>query len=152
MSDVINGVPRNLLERLDRQMIAEGMASDDELRALLAAQPQASAAQSATAGEREAVARAICEACEEVPDHSGDAQGNQYRWQDYLPVAESAIAAWQRTQSAGVPDDAMVAVASAAYEREALAGATHEQAWHVALSEAIAAALAASTGQEGSDE
>lgn len=59
-----------------------------------------------------------------------------------------AGAAWQRTQSAGVPDDAMVAVASAAYEREVLAGATHEQAWHVALSEAIAAAPAQPAAQE----
>ena len=54
--------------------------------------------------EREAVARAICEACEESPDHQGDAQGNEYRWQDYLPVADAAISAWQRTQAAGVPE------------------------------------------------
>lgn len=54
--------------------------------------------------EREAVARAICEACEESPYHQGDAQGNEYRWQDYLPVADAAISTWQRTQAAGVPD------------------------------------------------
>lgn len=34
--------------------------------------------------------------------------------------------------------DAIVAVASAAYDREAHACATHEQAWHVALSESLA--------------
>lgn len=42
---------------------------------------------------REAIARAICTACNERPDHSGDAQGNKYRWQDYLAVADAAIAA-----------------------------------------------------------
>ncbi|CAD0363838.1 hypothetical protein QYG06_17900 [Xanthomonas euvesicatoria] len=44
--------------------------------------------------EREAVARAVCLACEEVPDHIGDAQGNAHRWQDYLPCADAAIAAF----------------------------------------------------------
>lgn len=42
---------------------------------------------------RERVARAICSACGENPDHIGDARGNQHRWQDYLPVADAAIAA-----------------------------------------------------------
>lgn len=41
----------------------------------------------------EAVARAICIAVEENPDHQGDARGNEYRWQDYLPVAEKALEA-----------------------------------------------------------
>lgn len=41
--------------------------------------------------EREAVARAICSACEEQPNHRGDARGNEYRWQDYLPVADAAL-------------------------------------------------------------
>ena len=41
MSDIINRVPRELLERIDRQMIAEGMAPDDQLRALLSEQSQA---------------------------------------------------------------------------------------------------------------
>lgn len=50
--------------------------------------------------EREAVARAICSACDETPEHKGDAQGNAYRWQDYLPAADAAIGAWQRGQSA----------------------------------------------------
>lgn len=43
---------------------------------------------------RMAVARAICIACEEVPDHAGDARGNAFRWQDYLPAADAAIAAY----------------------------------------------------------
>ena len=43
--------------------------------------------------EREPVARAICKACEENPDHKGDARGNAFRWQDYLHVADAAIAA-----------------------------------------------------------
>lgn len=45
----------------------------------------------ATTAEREAVARAICLACEERPDHRGDARGNEYRWQDYLPVADATL-------------------------------------------------------------
>ena len=45
------------------------------------------------AAKRIAVARAICTACHENPDHKGDAGGNQYRWQDYLDVADAAIAA-----------------------------------------------------------
>lgn len=42
---------------------------------------------------REAVARAICAACEERPDAPGDARGNGKRWQDYASVADAAIAA-----------------------------------------------------------
>lgn len=42
---------------------------------------------------REAIARAICLACEENPDHRGDARGNDWRWQDYLGAADAAIAA-----------------------------------------------------------
>ena len=41
--------------------------------------------------EREWVARAICVACGENPEHTGDAQGNEKRWQDYLDVADAAI-------------------------------------------------------------
>lgn len=41
---------------------------------------------------RENLAKVICIACEENPDHSGDASGNAKRWQDYLPVADAAIA------------------------------------------------------------
>ena len=65
----------------------------------------------------ERVARAICVACEEYPDHRGDARGNEYRWQDYKEVAEAAIRAvgrvplinaigtWQQTAKviAGLP-------------------------------------------------
>lgn len=43
---------------------------------------------------RERVARAICAACGENPDHVGDAQGYAHRWQDYLAVAAAAIAAY----------------------------------------------------------
>ena len=32
-------------------------------------------------------------ACDENPEHPGDARGNQKRWQDYLPVADAAILA-----------------------------------------------------------
>ncbi len=41
----------------------------------------------------EAVARAICTACEENTEHVGDAQGNTMRWMDYVHVAEAAMAA-----------------------------------------------------------
>jgi len=41
----------------------------------------------------EAVARAICTACDERPDVLGDARGNEKRWQDYVPVATAAIKA-----------------------------------------------------------
>lgn len=40
---------------------------------------------------KERVARAICNACEEDPDYKGDCRGNEFRWQDYLPVANAAI-------------------------------------------------------------
>lgn len=46
----------------------------------------------------EPVARAICTACDENPDHQGDARGNQYRWQDYIDVAQAAIAAVEPIQ------------------------------------------------------
>lgn len=42
---------------------------------------------------REATARAICLSSEENPEHVGDARGNAKRWQDYLPMADAAIAA-----------------------------------------------------------
>lgn len=42
---------------------------------------------------REAVARAICAACEDRPDALGDARGNEKRWQDYAAVADAAMAA-----------------------------------------------------------
>lgn len=41
----------------------------------------------------EAVARAICAACDEDPDHKGDARGNEFRWQDFRDVALAAISA-----------------------------------------------------------
>lgn len=41
--------------------------------------------------ELEPVARAICSACGENPDHCGDARGNDWRWQDYLDVARAAV-------------------------------------------------------------
>ena len=41
---------------------------------------------------REALARAICTSCDDNPDRPGDCQGNQHRWQDYLPCADAAIA------------------------------------------------------------
>lgn len=42
----------------------------------------------------EAVARAICVACEDDPDHQGDARGNEFRWQDYRDAALAAISAF----------------------------------------------------------
>lgn len=39
------------------------------------------------------MARAICTACCENPDHQGDARGNKFRWQDYLQAADAAMRA-----------------------------------------------------------
>lgn len=116
---------------------------------------QPSAAQSAPAGEREAFELAsVDDSFGSLRALGAEAERRGIEDGDYIDFAArkaweyfKAGAAWQRTQAAGVPDDAMVAVASAAYEREALAGATHEQAWHVALSEAIAAAQAQPAAQ-----
>ena len=52
----------------------------------------------------EPVARAICTACGENPDHQGDARGNQYRWQDYIDVAQAAIAAMEPIPADEVSD------------------------------------------------
>lgn len=41
----------------------------------------------------EPVARAICTECGENPDHQNDARGNQYHWQNYIDLAQAAIAA-----------------------------------------------------------
>ena len=46
----------------------------------------------------EAVARAICVACEENPDRQGDARGNEFRWQDYRDTALAAISAFTAAQ------------------------------------------------------
>lgn len=42
--------------------------------------------------QREAIARAICSACDENPEQAGDAAGNPFRWQDYLKAADAALA------------------------------------------------------------
>ena len=85
MSDVINGVRRELLERIDREMIAEGMAPNDELRALLTAQPQASALTEAAPG------------CfvQPVPSHCDRItwRGNYYQLPDGLTKASAAQSA-----------------------------------------------------------
>ena len=41
----------------------------------------------------ELVARTICWACDENPNHPGDCRGNDKRWQDYTLVAQAAIEA-----------------------------------------------------------
>lgn len=46
-----------------------------------------------TENQIESVARAICAACEENPDHSGDCRGNEFRWQDYREPSIAAIRA-----------------------------------------------------------
>lgn len=108
MSDkVLNGVPRELLERTICRL-THGHEHDKavrELRALLTAQPQASATQPAPAGEREAVEVAakvsentmVPELIMLVPLSYGE---------QLMTVAqhERILAAWQRTQAAGVPD------------------------------------------------
>lgn len=44
---------------------------------------------------RDRVARAICVACDENPDHAGDCRGNEFRWQDYRVIAQAAIDAYE---------------------------------------------------------
>ncbi|MMZ68637.1 hypothetical protein D1872_313460 [compost metagenome] len=46
-----------------------------------------------SAGRLRAIAVALCVRCGERPEHLGDARGNQYRWQDYVPVAETVVKA-----------------------------------------------------------
>ena len=53
----------------------------------------------AQSAKRISVARAICTACHENPEHKGDAGGHQYRWQDYLDAADAAIAAMADSES-----------------------------------------------------
>ncbi|MDN7754746.1 hypothetical protein [Burkholderia gladioli] len=48
---------------------------------------------------RAAVARAICSACGEEPEHSGDARGNPLRWQDYECIAEAVLAELQAAET-----------------------------------------------------
>jgi hypothetical protein len=103
MSDVINGVPRELLERLEHvtRNLAPHLKCHADLTALLTAQPQASAAQSAPAGELEAFDKWF-RAEQLIADHIDTA----FISSAFLPYkAFQAGAAWQRTQSAGVPEE-----------------------------------------------
>lgn len=64
----------------------------DAMQAMLYGAPPQQREDSSDA-KREQTARAICIACKEQPDHVGDARGNQFRWQDYLDVADAALLA-----------------------------------------------------------
>ncbi|WAX22764.1 hypothetical protein MAJJADAN_00002 [Pseudomonas phage Amjad_SA] len=102
---VLNNVPRELLERVLGEDPMDAWDARKELRALLTAQPQAGAAQSAPAGEREAF-----EAAYQV-ENAGfmgplklerDERGqykNQYA-ETCWRLGQQAGAAWLRTQSA----------------------------------------------------
>ncbi|AWV05708.1 hypothetical protein DM992_40625 (plasmid) [Burkholderia sp. JP2-270] len=57
---------------------------------------------------RAAVARAICAACGEEPEHPGDARGNGFRWQDYEHSAEAVLVELQAA-AAGEPGRGAVA-------------------------------------------
>ncbi|MDR8093297.1 hypothetical protein KPB05_38220 [Burkholderia gladioli] len=48
---------------------------------------------------RAAVARAICSACGEKPEHPGDARGNALRWQDYECIAQAVLAELQTAET-----------------------------------------------------
>lgn len=76
-----------------------------ECQALAA--PQQPVAPSVDEAVVEAVARAICGACEENPDRKGDARGNEFRWQDYRDVALAAISAFAAAQQPA-DDDGVV--------------------------------------------
>lgn len=44
--------------------------------------------------KREQVAKAICAAYDDRPDYFSAARGYEYRWQDYLGIADAAILAY----------------------------------------------------------
>lgn len=77
---------------------ADGHPSWVAWQAALAKQPQADEVMDA---QRDAVARAICMACEDHPDSTGDSNiggnRNEFRWQDYRDVADAAIKTMQET-------------------------------------------------------
>ena len=104
----------NVIEALsasveNHQLHMLGMARDrDQLRAMLSEQQQASAAQSAPAGEREAEAAAIAEEIDWlIRQWDAKASWSGERMAELLEAAGKAsemLASWQRTQSAGVPE------------------------------------------------
>ena len=96
MSDVnVIGMPEfdGLLDHIyEHGTAAEGVIEKANAfaRAVIARYaPQQSAA--VDEASVEAVARAICVACGDNPDHQGDARGNDFRWQDYRDTALAAI-------------------------------------------------------------
>lgn len=70
-----------------------GLCSATRMLALVAQVRSVVPPQDPQPQQREAVARAICTACGERPDHQGDARGREFRWHDYLEVADAAIRA-----------------------------------------------------------
>ncbi|NIE81828.1 MULTISPECIES: hypothetical protein [unclassified Burkholderia] len=48
---------------------------------------------------REAVARAICSACGEKPEHIGDARGSAFRWQEYECLAQAVLTELQAAET-----------------------------------------------------
>lgn len=75
---------------------------------------------------REAVARAICSAYGEKPEHLGDARGNALRWQDYECLAQ-AVLAELRAAEAGEPGRSAISHLANVIARSCEDGA--DQAW-----------------------
>ena len=90
----------------------------------------------------EAVARAICVACDEDPDRRGDARGNDFRWQDYRDAALAALAAISarndRIERATLQDEALLRQALEALELRCGANAEERKELIPALRERLA--------------
>ena len=131
----------------NHQLHMLGMARErDQMRAMLTAQPQASAAQSAPAGQREAFDKWF-RAEQLIADHID----TTFISSAFLPYkAFQAGASWQRAQAAGVPD--VSAMAKVLSDRSADAcNIDRTDNWAMygqEYIEDVRAMLAASTGQE----
>lgn len=69
----------------------------------------------------DAVAIVICEACGDRPSNVGDVGGNAFRWQDYRPIAEKAIAATDAAKDAEIAELRTKLAASEASDAESIA-------------------------------
>ena len=100
-NNTINGVPRELLEKvIEDAEYGAGIALEytSKLRALLTAQPQASAEQSAPAGERETIRAVFLRNGFTIKEGQTDLKPYVYAAAEEL--LSIARASWQRTQSA----------------------------------------------------
>lgn len=91
----------SILRRAMRDGVHYGYRRDFILQQALALEALSQQPAAVDEAVVEAVARAICVACEENPDRQGDARGNEFRWQDYRDTALAAISALAAQQQGG---------------------------------------------------